>query len=78
MMPPPPKTEKSVGERRLTGFTPVGISVCEELIVDEVVSGIEDKVGVHGCVGRTRKRAIHLESNAVEERMAVGSGWAER
>jgi glycerol-3-phosphate O-acyltransferase len=33
MMPPPPKTEKAVGERRITHFTPVGISLCEELKV---------------------------------------------
>eukprot|EP00955_Chlamydomonas_euryale_P048761 354069-Chlamydomonas_euryale.AAC.23 len=44
MMPPPPKAEKDVGERRLTAFTPVGISACEELNVKAIVGGITDKV----------------------------------
>ncbi len=45
MMPPPKTIDKEVGERRLTNWTPVGISLCEELDVGRVLTaaGTEDK-----------------------------------
>lgn len=43
IMPPPKSVEKSIGERRLVFHEPVGISVCEELNVDELLQGVEDK-----------------------------------
>ncbi|KAG2427692.1 hypothetical protein HYH02_014524 [Chlamydomonas schloesseri] len=45
MMPPPKTVDKSIGERRLTAFTGVGISLCEELDVAAIVAGCgsEDK-----------------------------------
>eukprot|EP00877_Chromochloris_zofingiensis_P006537 jgi/Chrzof1/2136/Cz11g03260.t1_GPAT1[v5.2] len=43
MMPPPKTIDKAVGERRITHFTPVGISVCEELVPETVTAGIEDR-----------------------------------
>lgn len=39
-MPPPRTVEKAVGERRLFGHSPVGISVCPELDVEAVLEGI--------------------------------------
>ena len=33
MMPPPKTVDKSIGERRVTFYTPCGISLCEELDV---------------------------------------------
>lgn len=43
VMPPPKTVDKALGERRLTNYTPVGISLCEELNVDKIVSGISEK-----------------------------------
>lgn len=56
MMPPPKTIEAHIGERRITNWTPVGISLCEELDVGKVLSGIsaEDKEKqqqVGGAVG---------------------------
>lgn len=43
IMPPPKVVEKAIGEKRLVFYAPVGISVCEELNVEELLDGIEDK-----------------------------------
>lgn len=43
MMPPPTTIDKSIGERRLTNFTPVGISLCEELDVAAIIDGSGEK-----------------------------------
>ncbi|EFJ48252.1 hypothetical protein VOLCADRAFT_81121 [Volvox carteri f. nagariensis] len=43
LMPPPKTVDKSIGERRLTNYTGVGISVCEELDVASIISGSDDK-----------------------------------
>ncbi|KXZ42557.1 hypothetical protein GPECTOR_136g640 [Gonium pectorale] len=43
MMPPPKTLEKSIGERRVTNFTGVGISLCEELDIASIISGSDDK-----------------------------------
>lgn len=43
LMPPPNKVEKAVGERRITNWTPVGISLGPELDVAAITAGIEDK-----------------------------------
>lgn len=43
MMPPPKGVMKAMGERRLTNYVPVGISVAEELDVDAILSGLPDE-----------------------------------
>ena len=43
MMPPPPATEKTIGERRLTNFVGVGISLGKELDLEALVEGIDEK-----------------------------------
>jgi glycerol-3-phosphate O-acyltransferase len=45
VMPPPKTVDKALGERRLTAWSGVGISVCEELDWQAVISG-EGGVGV--------------------------------
>eukprot|EP00798_Chlamydomonas_sp_ICE-L_P003779 gene3779-13846_t len=35
IMPPPPKVEQAIGEQRLTGYAPVGISLCEDLPIHD-------------------------------------------
>jgi glycerol-3-phosphate O-acyltransferase len=39
VMPPPKTVDKALGERRLTAWSGVGISVCEELDWQAVISG---------------------------------------
>ena len=39
-MPPPDKLEKAVGEKRISNFAPVGISICPELDVDAILAGV--------------------------------------
>lgn len=43
IMPPPKEVRKTIGEERLVFHASVGISLCEELDLDEVLSGIDDK-----------------------------------
>ena len=43
IMPPPKVVEKDIGEKRLVFHAPVGISIGQELDVDSILSGIEDK-----------------------------------
>lgn len=42
MMPPPKGVQKALGERRLTNYVPVGISVAEELDVDAILSDLPE------------------------------------
>lgn len=39
-MPPPRVVEKEIGEKRVIGFSPVGISVCAELDVEAILADI--------------------------------------
>lgn len=39
-MPPPRVVEKEIGEKRIIGFSPVGISVCPELDVEAILADI--------------------------------------
>lgn len=43
IMPPPKVVEKDIGEKRLVFHAPVGISVGQELDVDAILEGIEEK-----------------------------------
>lgn len=42
MMPPPKEMQKALGERRLTYFVGVGISIAEKMDIDSVLDGITD------------------------------------
>jgi glycerol-3-phosphate O-acyltransferase len=46
VMPPPKTVDKALGERRLTAWSGVGISVCEELDWQAVING-EQRGGCH-------------------------------
>ena len=55
MMPPPRTINRDIGERRVTNWTPVGISLCEELDVERVLAGVnaddkEQQQRVRACV----------------------------
>lgn len=43
MMPPPKTVEKGLGERRITNYTPVGISLAPELNIESIISSTSDK-----------------------------------
>lgn len=47
IMPPPKTIDKELGERRLTAWSGVGISLCEELDWQNISAGIEDKEAAH-------------------------------
>lgn len=65
MMPPPPALEKSVGERRLTFFSAVGISLCEEL--DLTIAEGEDKSAKAAQISQTAFESVCEEYKRLEE-----------
>ncbi|KAF5834749.1 hypothetical protein DUNSADRAFT_8476 [Dunaliella salina] len=69
MMPPPKTIDKDIGERRITNWTPVGISLCEELDVSKVLSGIDtdDKEQQQKALAETAHRAALAEYEALHE-----------
>jgi len=69
MMPPPKTIDKDIGERRITNWTPVGISLCEELDVSKVLSGIntDDKEQQQKALAEAAHRASVEEFEALQE-----------
>ncbi|KAK9806373.1 hypothetical protein WJX72_012050 [[Myrmecia] bisecta] len=69
LMPPPKVVEKGLGERRLTHFAGAGISVCEELDVDAIVSSadVEDKAGRQQLLASAAWQAVSDEYARLEE-----------
>lgn len=68
MMPPPTTIDKAVGERRMTHFTPVGISVCEELNVASILATCgEDKEQQQKAVAGAAFDAVVKEYQKLEE-----------
>ena len=63
MMPPPKVVEAAIGERRITNFTPVGISVCEPLDVAAAVAGApaDDKEAQQAALARAAFEAASKE-----------------
>lgn len=68
MMPPPPKTEKDLGERRITHYTPVGIAACEELDVAAIIAaaGSDDKAVQQQALATAAFEAVCKEYAALE------------
>ena len=67
VMPPPKKTLKTLGERRLTTFSGVGLSVCEELDVESLVGGVEDPVEAQQTLSGAAQRATEEEYKRIEQ-----------
>lgn len=63
IMPPPRVVEKAIGEKRVIGFSPVGISVCPELDVQALLAGIpaEDKEARQAAVAEAAFKAVRAE-----------------
>ncbi|KAF6266197.1 glycerol-3-phosphate acyltransferase [Scenedesmus sp. NREL 46B-D3] len=61
VMPPPSTVDKALGERRLTAWSGVGISVCEELDWQAVVEGIEDKEASQAALADAAWKAVVAE-----------------
>eukprot|EP00199_Chlamydomonas_sp_CCMP681_P002346 CAMPEP_0119107128 /NCGR_PEP_ID=MMETSP1180-20130426/8098_1 /TAXON_ID=3052 ORGANISM="Chlamydomonas cf sp, Strain CCMP681" /NCGR_SAMPLE_ID=MMETSP1180 /ASSEMBLY_ACC=CAM_ASM_000741 /LENGTH=420 /DNA_ID=CAMNT_0007092569 /DNA_START=78 /DNA_END=1337 /DNA_ORIENTATION=+ len=68
MMPPPKTVDKVIGERRMTNFTPVGISLCEELDLKEILKGIpeQDKDGQQRELARVAQMAVIAEYQNID------------
>lgn len=66
IMPPPPSVDKELGERRLTAWSGVGISICEELDVAAITAGIEDKDAAQAALADAAWRAVVSEYRQLE------------
>ncbi|KAJ9513940.1 hypothetical protein QJQ45_021048, partial [Haematococcus lacustris] len=68
VMPPPRTVDKAIGERRMTNYTPVGISVCEELVPDVAVAGVavEDKEAQQKALALAAQQAVVAEYERME------------
>ncbi len=67
LMPPPLTVDKAIGERRMTNWSPVGITLAPELDVEKVLAGIDaadkeqqQKVSVEACTGTVACRVAIL------------------
>jgi len=69
-MPPPPKTEKSLGERRLTNFTGVGISVLPEIDVAGLTAGKKDDEEPEDAIARAMHADVCTEYKKLEAAVA--------
>ncbi len=76
MMPPPPATEKAVGERRLTNYVGVGIALGPELDLDAIVAGIDeaDRDARSAAVCAAAQAAVEKEYAGLVGAMAAGPG----
>jgi len=76
MMPPPPATEKAVGERRLTNYVGVGIALGAKLDVEAIVAGIDeaDRDARSAAVGAAAQKAVEGEYAGLLAAMAAGPG----
>lgn len=61
VMPPPKTVDKAIGERRMTNFTPVGISLCEELDVAAILKGIDNKEAQQKALAKAAEEATIAE-----------------
>lgn len=68
MMPPPRTVVAELGERRLTAFTGVGISVCEELDTAAIVAPAgEDKEAAQAALAAAAHAAVVAEYQQLEK-----------
>ena len=79
MMPPPPATEKAIGERRLTNFVGVGISLGEELDLEALVEGIDekDREARAGAVAAAAFSAVCEQYDALKKAIRGGGATAD-
>ena len=79
MMPPPPATEKTIGERRLTNFVGVGISLGEELDLEALVEGIDekDRDARAGAVAAAAFSAVCEQYDALKKAIRGGGATAD-
>lgn len=76
MMPPPPATEKAVGERRLTNYVGVGIALGPELDLGAIVAGIDeaDKDARAAAVCAAAQGAVEAQYAGLLAAMEAGPG----
>jgi hypothetical protein len=74
VMPPPKTVDKALGERRLTAWSGVGISVCEELDWQAVVQG-ERGGGLGRGQARLQRRGNDLRARS--DGLQACTAWQE-
>ncbi|KAL4425187.1 hypothetical protein ABPG75_009203 [Micractinium tetrahymenae] len=69
IMPPPRVVEKEIGEKRVIGFSPVGISVCPELDVEALLADIpaEEKEARQAALAEAGYKAVCEEYDHMRE-----------
>eukprot|EP00775_Hariotina_reticulata_P003542 gene3542-3811_t len=77
VMPPPKTVDKSIGERRLTAWSGVGISVCEELDWNKVIDGIEEKEAAQQALADAAWQAACSEYQLLEKAIQQPEARAE-
>jgi glycerol-3-phosphate O-acyltransferase len=89
VMPPPKAVEKALGERRVTAYSGVGISLCEELTADELApapkdASPEEKEAAQRALAETAQRRVTDEYRLLERaildpaaRAAEPEVWAQ-
>jgi glycerol-3-phosphate O-acyltransferase len=89
VMPPPKAVEKALGERRVTAYSGVGISLCEELTEAELApapkdASPEEKEGAQKALAEMAQRRVTDEYRLLERaildpaaRAAEPSVWAQ-
>ncbi|KIY97363.1 hypothetical protein MNEG_10600 [Monoraphidium neglectum] len=71
LMPPPPTIDKALGERRLTNYTGVGISVAPELDVDAVTAAADgDKEAAQRLLADAALEAVREQYAALDHAIA--------
>eukprot|EP00878_Enallax_costatus_P002142 GHUV01002310.1.p1 GENE.GHUV01002310.1~~GHUV01002310.1.p1 ORF type:complete len:410 (+),score=143.65 GHUV01002310.1:222-1451(+) len=66
VMPPPKTVDKALGERRITAYSGVGISVCDELDWQAIISGIEVKEAAQKALADAAWQAVVDEYTQLE------------
>jgi glycerol-3-phosphate O-acyltransferase len=72
VMPPPKSVEKALGERRVTAYSGVGISLCEELTAEELAAAPRD------AGAEDKERAQRALAEAAQQRVADEYARLER
>lgn len=75
VMPPPRTVDKAIGERRMTNYSPVGISLCEELDVQAILKDApaDDKEKQQKILAKAAEEAVIAEYLLLEQALRDSS-----
>lgn len=80
VLPPPKTVEKAIGEKRLVGYSPVGLSLAPELDLEALLAGLpeEDKEGRQRALAQAAQDAVLAQYNALRAALRAGPEAAGR